>query len=144
MFERPDADIPPVEPTPPASRWKPELREPRAAVAGALVGAMLVAITAGSGVLDRDPVLPSDAKGAGITTSRDRELRTELVPRSGPLLTRSLIGRDAFSPSFDPRGEAIYFHAGRDASPLMRAAMTETGTVAGVTKLLDDGPQITT
>jgi Tol biopolymer transport system component len=113
-------------------------RDPHSAVAGALVGATLVAIIAGSGILDRIP--PADvAVVSERSIARDRELRSELAPRSIPLLTRSLVGNDVFSPSFDPRGEAIYFHAGRNGSPLMRAAMTEKGTVAGVTKLLDDG-----
>jgi Tol biopolymer transport system component len=112
-------------------------------------------------MLDRVPVAGVPALPER-SIARDHELGTEPAPRSIPLLTRSLVGNDAFSPSFDPRGEAIYFHAGRDGSPLMRAAMTEKGTatlgdtnalgvfarrtnqsvsvtVAGVTKLLDDG-----
>ena len=138
VFERPDPEIGAIQPGPTASPWKPRFREPRAAVAGALVGATLVAIIAGSGLLDRRP-LADNLVVAGVPIARDRELHVEPAPRSIPLLTRSLVGRDAFSPSYDPRGAAIYFHAGRDGSPLMRAVMTDDGTVAGVTKLLDDG-----
>jgi len=109
---------------------EPPPRDPRAAVAGGLVGAMFVAIIAGSGVLDRVP---------GAAASQARELDVAPGPKSVVVLTRALVGSDVFSPSFDPGGHTIYFHAGRTASPLMRAAMTDTGEVAGVTKLLDDG-----
>jgi hypothetical protein len=138
VFERPEPEIGETGPGPLPPRWKLQLRDPRAAVAGALVGAMLVAIIAGSGMLDRAPGADVPAISERLT-GRDRELLADPAPRSIPLLTRSLVGNDVFSPSFDPRGAAIYFHAGRDGSPLMRAAMTENGTVAGVTKLLDDG-----
>jgi hypothetical protein len=137
VFERPDLEIGATE-SAPQPRWTPPPRDPRAAVAGALVGAALVAIIAGSGMLDHVPATDVPAISER-STGQDRELHAEPAPRSIPLLTRSLVGNDVFSPSFDPRGEAIYFHAGRDGSPLMRAAMTEKGTVAGVTKLLDDG-----
>jgi hypothetical protein len=134
----PDVEMaePDVETTAPAvAAW---LRESRGAVAGALVGAALVAIIAGSGVLDRAPDR-TESILAHLRAARDRELGAASEPRSVPVLTRALVGRDVFSPSFDPRGDAIYFHAGRTAAPLMRAAMTHTGKVEEVSKLLDDG-----
>ena len=136
VFERPDPELGAIEPAPSPPWWSPRSRDPRPAIAGALVGAMIVAIVAGSGMLDRFTVTDRPVVVAGWS-ARGRE--PQPGPQSVPLLTRSIVGRDVFSPSYDPRGEAIYFHAGRDGSPLMRAAMTNKGTVAGVTKLLDDG-----
>jgi hypothetical protein len=138
VFERPGSEaemiVPKLELLPPA----PPSRDPRAAVAGALVGAMLVAMIAGSGLLDRVPDGAEPALPASPAVSYP-ELAAPPPPQSVPVLTRALIGRDVFSPSFDPKGHAIYFHAGRAAAPLMRASMTETGEIAGITKLLDDG-----
>ena len=138
VFERPDLESGSITPAPRVPWWRQQFRDPRAAVGGALVGATLVAIITGSGVLDRGRV-PIPPPAPELSIALDQVLHAEPVPRSVPLLTRSLVGQDVFSPSYDPRGAAIYFHAGRDGSPLMRAAMTEKGTVAGVTKLLDDG-----
>jgi hypothetical protein len=138
VFEHPDVEMNAIQRVARATRWKSELRDPRAAVAGALVGSLIVAIIAGSGMLDRvaggaRPLLPARR------AATEQALYSAAAPRSVPLLTRELVGRDVFSPSFDPRGQAIYFHAGRFGAPLMRAAMTGTGKVAGLTKLLDDG-----
>ncbi len=141
VFERPGSEaemiVPPLEP------WMaaPSSREPRAAIAGALVGAMLVAMLAGSGLLDgvRDGWEPALPAGPEVPAEAHNEILAPPAPRSVPVLTRALIGRDVFSPSFDPKGQAIYFHAGRNAAPLMRASVSETGEIAGVTKLLDDG-----
>ena len=138
VFERPELEGGAIAPAPPPPWWKRQVRDTRAAVGGALLGAALVAIITGSGALDRAPALDGLPVPA-VSTLQDRELHAEPAPRSIPLLTRSLVGRDVFSPSYDPRGAAIYFHAGRDGSPLMRAAMTDDGMVGDVTKLLDDG-----
>jgi len=138
VFERPD---PQEAASQRAAKRTRALYEPRSAVAGALVGAMLVAVITSSGVLDRGPdgAPPTISALPRLPAPPPRELGIPSTRRSVPLLTRALVGRDAFSPSFDPGGQAIYFHAGRSASPLMRAAMTERGQIAGLTKLLDDG-----
>jgi Tol biopolymer transport system component len=47
-------------------------------------------------------------------------------------------GRDVFSPSFSPAGEAIYFHAGRERSALLRASVTAAG-IGDVTTVVNDG-----
>jgi Tol biopolymer transport system component len=138
VFERPEPEIVTAAPASTARSWRPHLHEPRAAVAAALVGAALMAMIAGSGVLDR----AADSAEPIMSTASAAPEQTPAAAassRSVPLLTRALIGRDVFSPSFDPKGQAIYFHAGRSGAPLMRAVMTEKGTVGGVTKLLDDG-----
>ena len=138
VFERPGSDAEIIVPILGAGMPPPPARDPRPAVAGALVGAMLAAMLAGSGLLDqvRDGAAPAVPEVSALAHD---EIQAPPSRRSVPVLTRALIGRDVFSPSFDPKGHTIYFHAGRTAAPLMRAAMTEAGEVAGVTKLLDDG-----
>ena len=81
---------------------------------------------------------PAAAKRDASRSSRPP--RPILTTRSvQPLLLSATIGAEAFSPSFSPRGHAILFHTGRDASPLMRASMTEAGEIRQVEKLIDDG-----
>jgi len=48
----------------------------------------------------------------------------------------------AYSPSFSPDGESVYFHAeSRDGSRLMRADTDERGGVRDVATIVDDGAQ---
>ena len=48
----------------------------------------------------------------------------------------------AYSPSFSPDGESVYFHAeGRDGSRLMRADTDDRGEVREVATIVDDGAQ---
>jgi Tol biopolymer transport system component len=66
-------------------------------------------------------------------------IRTERTVQ--PLLLAAAVGADVFSPSFAPRGRTILFHAGREAAPLMRASLSDTGEVDvdRIETLLDDG-----
>lgn len=68
-----------------------------------------------------------------------RPIRTERTVQ--PLLLAAAVGADVFSPSFTPRGRTILFHAGREAAPLMRASLSDTGEVDvdRIETLLDDG-----
>jgi Tol biopolymer transport system component len=129
-------------------------RDRHPAVAAAIIGAMLAAMLAGGllrpapdGVLSRGP-----DPTAAPAFEHDAATREVVAPpaagpapfavsslRSVPLVTRAALGRDAFSPSFDPTGQTLYFHAGRTAAPLMRASVAPNGSIAGITKLLDDG-----
>ena len=48
----------------------------------------------------------------------------------------------AYSPSFSPDGESVYFHSeGRDGSRLMRADTDDSGDVREVATIVDDGAQ---
>lgn len=126
---------------------EPRRRERRAAVAAALIGAMLIAILAGGGALNHVPdgaeTIAPEASEEKVLIEPIEEERPapigESSLRSVPMVTPALVGSDVFSPSFGPRGQTIYFHAGRTAAPLMRATVEANGTVAGITKLLDDG-----
>jgi Tol biopolymer transport system component len=62
---------------------------------------------------------------------------TDAAP-SHPLLTAATVGRDVFSPSFSRDGHEIYFHAGRNAAPLMRGEYDD-GVVTHVAPVIDDG-----
>jgi hypothetical protein len=108
----------------------PEFHQRRAGVAGVLIAAMLVALLAASG-----------ASSPGALPRREPPGRFEAFssPRSMPVVTRADIGRDAFSPSFGPKGQTLYFHAGRASAALMRASMQADGRVVRFSKLLDDG-----
>lgn len=69
----------------------------------------------------------------------ERPIRTERTVQ--PLLLAAAVGADVFSPSFAPRGRTILFHRGREAAPLMRASLSDTGEVdvERIETLLDDG-----
>jgi Tol biopolymer transport system component len=89
---------------------------------------------ASSAMFEADPHV--NLPHAGITFSRQQPV--ERVAGAHALLDASVLGRDAFSPSFDATGRSLYFHAGRAAAPLMRAVV-ERGAVTRVTSILDDG-----
>jgi Tol biopolymer transport system component len=80
---------------------------------------------------------PSPHRESQARPQTDRPIRTTRSVQ--PLLLSAAVGVDVFSPSFSPRGRAILFHAGRTASPLMRASMTDAGEIKQVEKLIDDG-----
>jgi hypothetical protein len=71
--------------------------------------------------------------------SSERPVRSERTVQ--PLLLAAAVGADVFSPSFAPRGRTMFFHAGREAAPLMRASLSDTGEVDvdHIETLLDDG-----
>jgi hypothetical protein len=155
LFERPARAA--LDSVLPSARRNPQ---PRAAIAGALVGATIAAVLTSSGLLDRAPrtaapvvAASRTAAPAGLpvpaprvpaaTVAASRIPAASVAPaaavRTVPVLTHTQIGQDVFSPSFGPQGHSIYFHAGRAAAPLMRAAVKPNGEIGGVTKLLDDG-----
>lgn len=122
-----------------------------ATVIGAVLGTFMAFILAGS--IDRSrsspglgsqpvptartaPQLHAEASAAAPAHSR-RPIRTERTVQ--PLLLAAAVGSDVFSPSFGPRGRALLFHAGREAAPLMRALVSDTGEVDHIETLLDDG-----
>ena len=80
---------------------------------------------------------PIRASGSGRAARPESTIRTTRTVQ--PLLLAASVGNDLFSPSFSPRGQTLLFHAGRKASPLMRASVTDTGEVGRIEKLLDDG-----
>jgi hypothetical protein len=115
-----------------------------ATVAGAVLGTFMAFILAGS--LDRSGQLASVATTAPaeITASADQPKQASNRPihttrTVQPLLLSAAVGADVFSPSFGPRGRALLFHAGREAAPLMRASVTDTGEIDHIETLLDDG-----
>ncbi|MGH9346184.1 MAG: hypothetical protein ACRD26_02850 [Vicinamibacterales bacterium] len=128
-----------------------------ATVVGAVLGTFMAFILAGS--IDRSPEsVASSAPGVSATDAgeaaepgtpvaaapqpaggAERSIRTERTVQ--PLLLAASVGADVFSPSFGPRGRALLFHTGREAAPLMRASVTDTGEVEvdRIETLLDDG-----
>jgi Tol biopolymer transport system component len=90
------------------------------------------------GVQSPGPATPAATASEPQRRARpDKPIRTTRSVQ--PLLLSAAVGADVFSPSFSPRGRAILFHAGRTASPLMRASMTDAGEIEAVEKLIDDG-----
>ncbi len=83
------------------------------------------------------PAPPSPPRETARRPPSERPIRTTRSVQ--PLLLSAAVGVDVFSPSFSPRGRAFLFHAGRTASPLMRASMTDAGEIKQVEKLVDDG-----
>ena len=147
MFRREQEEGLPAT-APPAVPVRP--RERRVAAGAALIAAMLVGIVAGFDWMRPEaiPVVtapPPGQRAAARPTTNDTAPPAEPAPfavssfRSVPLVTRAAIGADAFSPSFGPEGQTLYFHAGRTAAPLMRASVTPNGSIAAITTLLDDG-----
>jgi Tol biopolymer transport system component len=58
------------------------------------------------------------------------------------LHTLPVASATAYSPSFSPDGESVYFHSeGRDGSRLMRADTDDSGDVREVATIVDDGAQ---
>lgn len=122
-----------------------------ATVLGAVLGTFMAFILAGSADSIPEPtrgqpsavasLTPQPKSPAGGTerTKNPRPIRTERTVQ--PLLLAAAVGADLFSPSFGPRGRALLFHAGRDAAPLMRASVNDTGEVEvdRIETLLDDG-----
>jgi Tol biopolymer transport system component len=84
-----------------------------------------------------DPATPVQV--SNTTTKAERPIRTERTVQ--PLLLAAAVGADVFSPSFAPRGGTLLFHAGREAAPLMRASVSDSGEVDvdRIETLLDDG-----
>jgi Tol biopolymer transport system component len=119
-----------------------------ATVIGAVLGTFMAFILAGSvdslpdhapgsesgAVVGAQPKAPAPQQAKG-----QRPIRTERTVQ--PLLLAAAVGADLFSPSFGPHGRALLFHAGRDAAPLMRASVNDTGEVEvdRIETLLDDG-----
>jgi Tol biopolymer transport system component len=128
-----------------------------ATVVGAVAGVVLAFTMAGRvDVLKRQIVSPtplptvvsvtaSPAKAvhgpAEPVQAQARPHRTASGRTAQPLLLAPAVGADVFSPSFAPRGRTIFFHAGREGAPLMRASVNDTGEVNldGIETLLDDG-----
>ena len=127
-----------------------------ATVVGAVLGTFMAFILAGSiGSRGGDSISqrapggePSAVASVGVRPaslakppeqSKGQPIRTERTVQ--PLLLAAAVGADLFSPSFGPRGRALLFHAGRDAAPLMRASVNDTGEVEvdRIETLLDDG-----
>jgi hypothetical protein len=127
-----------------------------ATVIGAVLGTFMAFILAGSIGSDRpDPMSQRSADGESPAMASvdvrpasakptepskgQRPIRTERTVQ--PLLLAAAVGADLFSPSFGPHGRALLFHAGRDAAPLMRALVSDTGEVEvdQIETLLDDG-----
>ena len=151
------APAPPV----PGRRRAARLRIIGAGVAATVVGAVLGTFAAFvvSGSIEVTPRESLSARSAVVATMGvqtaplppppETPLKPTRRPRTSgpirttrsvqPLLLSAAVGADVFSPSFSPRGRAILFHAGRTASPLMRASMTDAGEVKDVEKLIDDG-----
>ena len=80
---------------------------------------------------------PQSESNVAQAAQSERPIRVERTVQ--PMLLAAAVGADVFSPSFAPRGKTILFHAGREASPLMRASVSDTGTVDQIETLLDDG-----
>ena len=119
-----------------------------ATVAGAVAGTALAFALVGS--LEREPAATTAAEVPAVDAVRAgsrpadaaaaAEAPVTAVSRgASPLLLSAAVGTDVFSPSFAPAGRTLLFHAGRQSSPLMRAAISDAGEVAAVETLLDDG-----
>ena len=151
VFERGAAERKKLErpiPAPLAARVHPRQFAVVAALVAAVVLAMLTAlgrpISAPADEVTAPPPLAATATTPAPNPAR-APLPSERVPfafssyRSVPLVTRAALGVDAFSPSFGPKGQTLYFHAGRTAAPLMRAFVHPNGSVDSITTILDDG-----
>ncbi len=116
-----------------------------ATVVGAVLGTVMAFMLAGDVRPASEHAAPKDVAPAAMTTAVDRSASTERPIRTErtvqPLLLAAAVGADVFSPSFAPRGRTILFHAGREAAPLMRASISDTGEVDldRIETLLDDG-----
>jgi hypothetical protein len=125
-----------------------------ATVVGAVLGTLMAFTLAGSGGRLPDHVPSSSTRGVPTTAAAEsRESAARFVPHVQaqhpirtertvqPLLLAAAVGADVFSPSFAPRGRTILFHAGREAAPLMRASLSDSGEVDldRIETLLDDG-----
>ena len=119
-----------------------------ATVAGAVLGTFMAFILAGSiGSSTREVASVNTTQPPAIATAQvdqpkpasnsDRPIRTTRTVQ--PLLLSAAVGADVFSPSFGPRGRALLFHTGREAAPLMRASVSDTGEIDHIETLLDDG-----
>jgi hypothetical protein len=120
-----------------------------ATVVGAVLGTVMAFVLAG----DANPPQDQNASTAAqaIVEAPAPDARTASAPAQTPqgpitiertvqpMLLAAAVGADVFSPSFAPRGRTILFHAGREASPLMRASVSDTGQVDHIETLLDDG-----
>jgi hypothetical protein len=88
-------------------------------------------------------VRPAEERAAE-TTSRESARGAE--PQKGSMTQRlrtlRVASPTAYSPSFSPDGESVYFHSeGRDGSRLMRADTDDSGGVREVATIVDDGAQ---
>lgn len=125
-----------------------------ATVLGAVLGTAMAFMLAGSverppqqsGTREPEAVATLGVASATHASSRtpppaaaERPIRTERTVQ--PLLLAAAVGTDVFSPSFGPRGRALFFHAGRESAPLMRASVSDTGEVdvGRIETLLNDG-----
>jgi Tol biopolymer transport system component len=125
-----------------------------ATVVGAVLGTVMAFMLAGTvrpaSELDVAKVAPPISTPPSVESSANppaaqASAQPEHSPRAEstvePLLLATAVGADVFSPSFAPRGRTILFHAGREAAPLMRASLSDTGevNVDRIETLLDDG-----
>ena len=84
---------------------------------------------------DLAPSEPAAAPSMGHPPGRRASMsqRLQTLPVASPT---------AYSPSFSPDGESVYFHSeGRDGSRLMRADTDDSGDVREVATIVDDGAQ---
>jgi hypothetical protein len=81
---------------------------------------------------------PNETAGA---SSAERPAQQRAAVTQG-LHTLPVASPTAYSPSFSPDGESVYFHAeGRGGSRLMRADTDDSGDVREVATIVDDGAQ---
>jgi len=120
---------------------------------GGVLGTVMAFMLAGNVQPASEHAASKDAAVSGTPTAERREsaaavpasaqperpIRTERTVQ--PLLLAAAVGADVFSPSFAPRSRTMLFHAGREAAPLMRASLSDTGEVEvdRIETLLDDG-----
>ena len=135
-----------------------------AALGGGLAAALFLVVLAGGGEglkwaqgrpeAAAAPVPIQDAAAPAAPARRPQQVpeapateRVPAPPAEAPqpaetleprLVVRAVSGRDVFSPSFSPEGEAIYFHAGRSGAALLRASFTPSG-VRDIRTVVNDG-----
>jgi hypothetical protein len=82
------------------------------------------------------PVIIELKEPAAVPPSAPRPPRATAVS-AAPLVLASVVGDNAFSPSFGHQGRSVLFHAGRERGALMRASIGEAGAVQVATVLRD-------
>lgn len=156
--------LPIITPPPPRQRfYNTRLWRVSSGVAATVVGAVLGTVMAFmlAGSAERAPEQTGSGEPQAVSTlgiapaahpaeapphpaqstsgAAERPIRTERTVQ--PLLLAAAVGADVFSPSFGPRGRALFFHAGRESAPLMRASVSDSGEVEvnRIETVLNDG-----
>jgi hypothetical protein len=91
------------------------------------------------GVTDRPAAAPTPSTEVEIAPPATRS-RAPLRPARGRrLLHAGKTGQPPYSPSFDPRTNAIVFHAGLERTALMQASLRSDGEVDSISTMREDG-----